>query len=236
MHCLMVTLVSEHVWQVTLLNKGLGNSRNILGRHLLCLTDRSLSLVKLNQDERAYTYEFSVRCFLFFSSSLFLILSALFLTCFLCCSPCVSACEYQALWSLWLLLLHGGWAFLMHRWGRPVDADRRHKHCRQHVCCYPPVSVFVHDMHICTKCLQKSYAIQFIFTAVFSAADFAKFIPNVSGLWCNTVLCFITALQLLQKYHHISNFYPSRTHSLFFLSSSSCLIWWWSLEVLIFCF
>jgi len=50
------------VWQVTLLNKGLGNTRNILGRHLLCLTDRSLSLVKLNQEERAYTYEFSVRC------------------------------------------------------------------------------------------------------------------------------------------------------------------------------
>ncbi|XP_021930938.1 insulin receptor substrate 1 isoform X3 [Zootermopsis nevadensis] len=50
----------EHVWQVTVLNKGLGNTRNILGRHLLCLTDRSLSLVKLSQEERAETYEFSL--------------------------------------------------------------------------------------------------------------------------------------------------------------------------------
>jgi hypothetical protein len=74
MHCLMVTLVSEHVWQVTLLNKGLGNTRNILGRHLLCLTDRSLSLVKLNQDERAYTYEFSVRGVFLFFFSLFIVL------------------------------------------------------------------------------------------------------------------------------------------------------------------
>jgi hypothetical protein len=48
------------VWQVTVLNKGLGNTRNILGRHLLCLTDRSLSLVKLTQEQRAETYEFSV--------------------------------------------------------------------------------------------------------------------------------------------------------------------------------
>ncbi|PNF28092.1 hypothetical protein B7P43_G12254 [Cryptotermes secundus] len=50
----------EHVWQVTVLNKGLGNTRNMLGRHLLCLTDRSLSLVKLTQEERAETYEFSL--------------------------------------------------------------------------------------------------------------------------------------------------------------------------------
>ncbi|PSN55130.1 hypothetical protein C0J52_01864 [Blattella germanica] len=49
----------EHVWQVTVLKKGLGNSRNILGRYLLCLTDKSLSLVKLSQEEKAETYEFS---------------------------------------------------------------------------------------------------------------------------------------------------------------------------------
>ncbi|XP_069700000.1 insulin receptor substrate 1 isoform X10 [Periplaneta americana] len=50
----------EHVWQVTVLKKGLGNSRNILGRYMLCLTDKSLSLVKMSQEEKAETYEFSL--------------------------------------------------------------------------------------------------------------------------------------------------------------------------------
>jgi hypothetical protein len=157
MHCLIVTLVAEHVWQVTLLNKGLGNTRNILGRHLLCLTDRSLSLVKLNQDERAYTYEFSVRCHFLSLWPLFIFLYPFFLTCCLCCWPCVAACEYPALWPIRLLLLHGGWAFLLHRWGWPLDADRRHKHCRQHVCCHPAVSVHMCDVHVCAVPPDKAY-------------------------------------------------------------------------------
>ncbi|XP_067142156.1 insulin receptor substrate 1 isoform X2 [Centruroides vittatus] len=38
----------EHVWQVIVKNKGLGSSRNISGTHRLCLTAKSLSLVKVN--------------------------------------------------------------------------------------------------------------------------------------------------------------------------------------------
>lgn len=90
------TLVAEHVWQVTVLNKGLGNTRNMLGRHLLCLTDRSLSLVKLTQEERAETYEFSV------SVSVHLILP-ISSHCFLpypLFNIYVAACECPALWAL----------------------------------------------------------------------------------------------------------------------------------------
>lgn len=110
-HSLMYgTLVAEHVWQVTVLNKGLGNTRNMLGRHLLCLTDRSLSLVKLTQEERAETYEFSVRV------SVHLILPVSFhcFLPFLLLNICVAARECPALWALRLLLLHGGGALLLH--------------------------------------------------------------------------------------------------------------------------
>jgi hypothetical protein len=81
-HCLNGTLVAEHVWQVTVLNKGLGNTRNILGRHLLCLTDRSLSLVKMTQEERAETYEFSVSVCSSLCRSHFIVL---------CCFSCAKA-------------------------------------------------------------------------------------------------------------------------------------------------
>ncbi|CAG2061767.1 unnamed protein product [Timema podura] len=50
----------EHVWQVTVQKRGLGNIRNILGQHLLCLTDKTLSLVKMTQEEKAEAYEFSL--------------------------------------------------------------------------------------------------------------------------------------------------------------------------------
>uniref|UniRef100_A0A2R5L924 Insulin receptor substrate 1 n=1 Tax=Ornithodoros turicata TaxID=34597 RepID=A0A2R5L924_9ACAR len=41
----------EHVWQVNIKPKGLGSSRNILGAHRLCLTAKSLSLVKMPSDQ-----------------------------------------------------------------------------------------------------------------------------------------------------------------------------------------
>jgi hypothetical protein len=88
------------------LNKGLGNTRNILGRHLLCLTDRSLSLVKLTQEQRAETYEFSV--------SVILPVSFRRVVPILLCDVCVAAGEYPALRALRLLLLHGGGALLLH--------------------------------------------------------------------------------------------------------------------------
>lgn len=89
------TLVAEHVWQVTVLNKGLGNTRNMLGRHLLCLTDRSLSLVKLTQEERAETYEFSVSVSVHHSAHLI----SFFLP-FPLLNIYVAACECPALWAL----------------------------------------------------------------------------------------------------------------------------------------
>lgn len=51
----------EHVWQVSVHKKELGNSRNILGPYHLCLTDRTLSLVKMGTSEKSDTIEFSVR-------------------------------------------------------------------------------------------------------------------------------------------------------------------------------
>nr|CAD7259244.1 unnamed protein product [Timema shepardi] len=57
---LMTMSITEHVWQVTVQKRGLGNIRNILGQHLLCLTDKTLSLVKMTQEEKAEAYEFSL--------------------------------------------------------------------------------------------------------------------------------------------------------------------------------
>lgn len=37
--------VAEHVWQVTVLNRGLGNA-GLVGNYRLCLTDKTLSLIK----------------------------------------------------------------------------------------------------------------------------------------------------------------------------------------------
>uniref|UniRef100_A0A1B6CBS7 Insulin receptor substrate 1 n=2 Tax=Clastoptera arizonana TaxID=38151 RepID=A0A1B6CBS7_9HEMI len=45
--------IFEHVWEVSVLKKDLGSSKNILGPHLLCLTDRTLSLVKKTSNEKS---------------------------------------------------------------------------------------------------------------------------------------------------------------------------------------
>lgn len=50
----------EHVWQVNVQKKELGNSRNILGPYHLCLTDRTLSLVKRGTD-KPESIEFSLQ-------------------------------------------------------------------------------------------------------------------------------------------------------------------------------
>ena len=59
--CLLLVLFifPEHVWQVNVQKKELGNSRNILGPYHLCLTDRTLSLVKRGAD-KPESIEFSV--------------------------------------------------------------------------------------------------------------------------------------------------------------------------------
>lgn len=49
--------VLEHIWDVNVQKKELGNSKNILGPHLLCLTDRALTLVKKGTNQQ---WEFSV--------------------------------------------------------------------------------------------------------------------------------------------------------------------------------
>lgn len=50
----------EHVWQVNVQKKELGNSRNILGPYHLCLTDQTLSLVKRGTD-KPESIEFSLQ-------------------------------------------------------------------------------------------------------------------------------------------------------------------------------
>ncbi|XP_063985140.1 insulin receptor substrate 1-like isoform X3 [Diachasmimorpha longicaudata] len=48
----------EHVWQVTLQKKGLGERRNLHGPYRLCLTDKTLSLMKVGSDESTDCLEF----------------------------------------------------------------------------------------------------------------------------------------------------------------------------------
>uniref|UniRef100_A0A8C7E2Q6 IRS-type PTB domain-containing protein n=1 Tax=Naja naja TaxID=35670 RepID=A0A8C7E2Q6_NAJNA len=43
----------KEVWQVSLRPRGLGHSRNLAGVYLLCLTEKTVSLVRLNSDEAA---------------------------------------------------------------------------------------------------------------------------------------------------------------------------------------
>ncbi|XP_070582365.1 insulin receptor substrate 1-like [Erythrolamprus reginae] len=43
----------KEVWQVTLRPRGLGHSRNLAGLYLLCLTEKTISLARLNSDEAA---------------------------------------------------------------------------------------------------------------------------------------------------------------------------------------
>lgn len=49
----------EHVWKVSLQEKGLGDSKNLVGPYHVCLTDQTLSLVKItNDDAKPETLEF----------------------------------------------------------------------------------------------------------------------------------------------------------------------------------
>ena len=47
-----IYISSEHIWQVTLKEKGLGKSRDLTpGNYRLCLTNRTLGLIKMNKVE-----------------------------------------------------------------------------------------------------------------------------------------------------------------------------------------
>lgn len=52
--------VSEHVWKVEVANKGLGATRNISGQYHLCLTGKTVSLVRILSDGSKDTLEFPV--------------------------------------------------------------------------------------------------------------------------------------------------------------------------------
>ncbi|XP_076240891.1 insulin receptor substrate 1 chico isoform X2 [Calliopsis andreniformis] len=52
----------EHVWQVTMQKKGLGERKNILGPYRLCLTDRTLTLVKIGAEDNSDSLEFPLSC------------------------------------------------------------------------------------------------------------------------------------------------------------------------------
>ncbi|XP_076634922.1 insulin receptor substrate 1 chico isoform X2 [Colletes latitarsis] len=54
--------IFEHVWQVTMQKKGLGERKNIHGPYRLCLTDRTLSLVKIGTKDNSDTIEFPLNC------------------------------------------------------------------------------------------------------------------------------------------------------------------------------
>ncbi|XP_078032609.1 insulin receptor substrate 1 chico isoform X4 [Augochlora pura] len=54
--------IFEHVWQVTMQKKGLGERKNILGPYRLCLTDRKLSLVKIGESDSSDTLDFPLVC------------------------------------------------------------------------------------------------------------------------------------------------------------------------------
>lgn len=53
-------LVLEHVWQVTMQKRGLGARKNIHGPYRLCLTDQTLSLVKIGAQDNSDSIEISV--------------------------------------------------------------------------------------------------------------------------------------------------------------------------------
>ncbi|XP_053983115.1 insulin receptor substrate 1 isoform X1 [Hylaeus volcanicus] len=54
--------IFEHVWQVTMQKKGLGERKNIFGPYRLCLTDRTLSLVKIGAKDNSDSIEFPLNC------------------------------------------------------------------------------------------------------------------------------------------------------------------------------
>lgn len=57
---ILLCILLEHVWQVTMQKKGLGERKNINGPYRLCLTDRTLSLVKIGAQGNSDSIEFSV--------------------------------------------------------------------------------------------------------------------------------------------------------------------------------
>ncbi|XP_076168629.1 insulin receptor substrate 1 chico isoform X4 [Ptiloglossa arizonensis] len=54
--------IFEHVWQVTMQKKGLGERKNIHGPYRLCLTVRTLSLVKIGAEDNSDSIEFPLHC------------------------------------------------------------------------------------------------------------------------------------------------------------------------------
>ncbi|XP_031836370.1 insulin receptor substrate 1 chico isoform X4 [Nomia melanderi] len=54
--------IFEHVWQVTMQKKGLGERKNIHGPYRLCLTDRILSLVKIGETDSSDSLDFPLVC------------------------------------------------------------------------------------------------------------------------------------------------------------------------------
>lgn len=59
-YCISLSPVSEHVWQVTMQKRGLGSRKNIHGPYRLCLTDQTLSLVKIGATDDSASIEFPV--------------------------------------------------------------------------------------------------------------------------------------------------------------------------------
>lgn len=63
-------IFAEHIWQVTMQKKGLGERKNIYGPYRLCLTDRKLSLVKIGTKDISDPIEFSVSILLILRNTL----------------------------------------------------------------------------------------------------------------------------------------------------------------------
>lgn len=63
---LFLSNFTEHVWDVFVERKGLGDSYGILGKYRLCITDKTLSLVRIGPpttssgDSRVEMVEFSL--------------------------------------------------------------------------------------------------------------------------------------------------------------------------------
>lgn len=61
----------EHVWQVTVQPKGLGQTKNLRGPYRLCMTRHSVCLVKLNSDNPQYVFQLETVRTLAHSENLF---------------------------------------------------------------------------------------------------------------------------------------------------------------------
>jgi hypothetical protein len=106
-------MITEFVWQVKVQEKGLGASYNILGPYRVCLTAKSLTLIKMGckdeGDEMRNTYEFSVS----------VIASDGSVTC-LTMLRCVVG-QHKTLRGQSVLLLHGSGQIQRYRSWRVVD-------------------------------------------------------------------------------------------------------------------